>query len=92
VDTVPGLAADRAGIGPGMKLIAVNGRAWDPDVLRDAIKATKSGVKLELLVDNAGYVSAHGLEYRDGERYPHLVRDESRPDLLSSIIQPVGSK
>jgi predicted metalloprotease with PDZ domain len=88
VDTVPGLPADRAGIGPGMKLLAINGRTWDPVVLRDAIRATKSGVQMELLVDNAGYVSAHALDYRDGERYPRLVRDESRPDLLSAIIAP----
>jgi predicted metalloprotease with PDZ domain len=90
VDTVPGLAADRAGIGPGMKLIAINGRAWDPEVLRDAITATKSGVQLELLVDNAGYVSTHALDYHDGERYPHLVRDETKPDVLSAIIKTAG--
>src|SRR5208282_703008 len=35
-DTVEGMPAAKAGIGPGMKLIAVNGRQFSADVLRDA--------------------------------------------------------
>jgi hypothetical protein len=27
------------------------------------------------------------LDYHGGERYPHLVRDESKPDLLSDILK-----
>lgn len=89
-DTVPGMAADRAGVGPGMKLIAVNGRTWSADLLHDAIRASKTGAGLELLAENAGYIRAYALAYRDGERYPHLVRDESRPDLLSAILMPAS--
>ncbi len=89
-DTVPGMAADRAGVGPGMRLVAVNGRTYDPDVLREEIRATTAGVAIELLVENAGRVSSCTLDYRDGERYPHLVRDEARPDLLSAILSPAA--
>ncbi len=50
-DTVEGMSAAQAGIGPGMKLIAVNGRHYSPEVLRDALKAGKGGsTPLELLV------------------------------------------
>ncbi len=42
IDTVEGLPAAIAGIGPGMKLIAVNGRRYSPEVLRDALKAGRT--------------------------------------------------
>jgi len=41
-DVVPGMAAAKAGVAPGTKLIAVNGRAMTQDILRAAIKATKT--------------------------------------------------
>jgi hypothetical protein len=28
------------------------------------------------------------IDYYAGERFPHLVRDETRPDLLTEIIRP----
>ena len=30
------------------------------------------------------------LDYHGGEKFPHLVRDESKPDLLSDIIKPAS--
>jgi predicted metalloprotease with PDZ domain len=85
-DTIEGMMAATAGIGPGMKLIAVNGHQFSPEVLQDALKAGKTGSEpLELLVENADYYKTYKLDYHGGERYPHLVRDESRPDLLSEI-------
>jgi predicted metalloprotease with PDZ domain len=87
-DTVEGMPAALAGIGPGMKLIAVNGRHYTPDVLRDALKAgTNSSAPLELLVENTDYYKTYKLDYHGGERYPHLVRDGSKPDLLSEIYK-----
>jgi predicted metalloprotease with PDZ domain len=88
VDTIEGMAAAQAGIGPGMKLIAVNGRKYSPEVLRDALKAGKTGsAPLELLVENTDYYKTFKLDYHGGERYPHLVRDESKPDLLTEIYK-----
>jgi predicted metalloprotease with PDZ domain len=87
-DTVEGMSAAKAGIGPGMKLIAVNGRQFSSDVLRDALKAGKSGnAPLELLIENTEYYKTYKLDYHGGEKYPHLVRDESKPDLLSDILK-----
>jgi predicted metalloprotease with PDZ domain len=89
VDTVEGMAAAKAGIGPGMKLVAVNGRRFSADVLRDALKAGKnSSEPLQLLVENTEYYKTYKLDYHGGEKYPHLVRDESKPDMLSEIIKP----
>ena len=88
VDTIEGLPAAKAGIGPGMKLVAVNGRQFTADILRDALKMGKGGSEpLALLVENAEYYQTFKLDYHDGEKYPHLVRDETKPDLLSQIIK-----
>jgi predicted metalloprotease with PDZ domain len=87
IDTVEGMAAASAGMGPGMKVIAVNGRAFSPDVLRDALRAGKNSQQaLELLVENTEYYKTFKLDYHGGEKYPHLVRDESKPDMLTQII------
>jgi predicted metalloprotease with PDZ domain len=85
-DAIPGLPAFEAGIGPGMKVTAVNGRRWSADAFRDALKATKATGTLTLLVDNQGAVSTFTITYRDGIRVPHLERDGSKPDVLGQII------
>jgi predicted metalloprotease with PDZ domain len=87
-DTVEGMLAAQVGIGPGMKVIAVNGRKFSAEVLRNALREGKSSsAPLELLVENTEYYKTFKLDYHGGEKYPHLVRDESKPDLLSDIIK-----
>jgi predicted metalloprotease with PDZ domain len=90
-DVIYDSPAWKAGIAPGTTLVAVNGRKFDPDLLRDALKAGKgNGPSLELLVLNGDYYKTFILNYHDGEKYAHLVRDESKPDVLSEIIKPVA--
>ena len=87
-DTTEGMPAAVAGIGPGMKLVAVNNRQYSPEILRDALKAGKNTTApLELLVENTEYYKTYKLDYHGGERYAHLVRDESKPDLLTEIYK-----
>jgi predicted metalloprotease with PDZ domain len=87
-DTIEGMAAALAGIGPGMKLIGVNGRQYSANGLREALKAGKGGsAPLELLIEHTDYYKTYRLDYHGGERYPHLVRDESKPDLLTEIYK-----
>ncbi len=90
-DVVPESPAAAAGVGPGMRLVAVNGRRWNPAVLRDAIKRSTSRA-VELLVENGEFLKTYRLDYAGPERYPHLERDNARPDLLSSIIRPLASR
>jgi predicted metalloprotease with PDZ domain len=86
-DTTEGMPAAEAGIGPGMKLVAVNGRRFSPEILRDAVKATKnSNAPMELLIENTDYYKTYKIDYHGGEKYPHLVRDDSKPDLLTEIL------
>jgi predicted metalloprotease with PDZ domain len=90
-DVIYDSPAWKAGIAPGTTLVAVNGRKFDPDLLRDALKAGKgNGPNLELLVLNGDYYKTFTLNYHDGEKYAHLVRDESKPDVLSEIIKPLA--
>ena len=89
-DVLPGTPADQAGIGIGMKLIAVNGRAWSPELLRSAVKlAATNSAPLELLVVNKDYYQTCTLSYHGGEKYPYLERDASKPDLLEAIVKPL---
>jgi len=86
-DVIPGSPAAQAGIAPGMRLLAVNGRRWTPEILREAIRRAKSGKEpMELLVENAEYFHAYRVDYHGGERYPHLERN-GKPDLLTEIAR-----
>lgn len=89
LDSIVGMAAEKAGIGPGMKLVAVNGREFSNEVLQDALKAGRnSSEALQLLVENGGYYKTYTVNYHDGPRYPQLVRDSSKSDVLGDIIRP----
>jgi predicted metalloprotease with PDZ domain len=89
IDTIEGMPAAVAGIGPGMKLIAINGKKFSRDVLKDALAQGKTAsAPLELLVENTDYYRTYKVDYHGGEKFPHLLRDESKPDLLSDIIKP----
>ncbi|HEY1271889.1 MAG TPA: M61 family peptidase [Terriglobales bacterium] len=86
VDVIPGSAAYEAGIGPGMKVLAVNGRRWSTDRLREALREAKGSSRaIDLLVENADFFKTYAVDYHGGEKYPHLERSEGE-DLLSKII------
>ena len=90
LDVIPGSPADRAGIGAAMKLVAVNGRRWTPDLLRAAVRsAATNSAPVELLVENEDYFKTCNLDYHAGEKYPLLVRDAAKPDLLAEILKPL---
>jgi predicted metalloprotease with PDZ domain len=87
-DVIPEGPAAKAGVGPGMKLVAVNGRRFTPDLLRSAVAATKTGGKLDLLVENGDFFGNHVVNYHDGARYPKLDRNTSEPDLIAEVLMP----
>jgi predicted metalloprotease with PDZ domain len=87
-DVQYGGPAQKAGVAPSTKLIAVNNRQFTPTVLRETVAKTSSSDKpIELLIKTGDYYEVHRLDYHGGERYPHLVRDPSSPDLLSEIVK-----
>jgi predicted metalloprotease with PDZ domain len=90
-DSMVGSPAYAAGVTSGMKVVAVNGRAFSAEVFRDALKATKKSARpLELLVLSDEYYKTVSVDYQGGERYPHLARDEGKPDVLSEIMEPLA--
>jgi len=85
--------AEQAGIAPATKLIAVDQRQFTPTVLVEAVERTANAPRtIELLIKSGEYYSTHRVTYQGGEKYPHLVRDASKPDILSQIIAPLAKK
>jgi predicted metalloprotease with PDZ domain len=86
LDAIPGSPAARAGVAPGMKVIAVNGRRFTTDVVREAVKDSKTRGWIELIVENGDYYDTHKISYRGGARYPTLERIAGKNDLLEAIL------
>ena len=87
-DSIVGSPAFEAGISSGMKVMGVNGRVYTHDLLEDAIKAAKGTDKpITLLVLIDDYFQTSTVNYHGGDRFPHLSRDEARPDYLDELIK-----
>ena len=90
-DVVGGSPAYQSGLGPGMKLVAVNGRKWTPTVLHAALKAAQGTVApIELLVENAQFFQTYSIDYHEGDKNPHLERVSGQPDLLKDLLTPLS--
>jgi len=89
-----GSPAFNAGIVTGAKILAVNGRAYDDDVLKDAIKAAKvpggTAAPLILVVQRGDRVETVTIAYHDGLRYPWLERTTpgKAPAGLDRLLSP----
>jgi predicted metalloprotease with PDZ domain len=89
-DVLVDSASDKAKLGPGMQIIAVNGRQFSGQLLNDAIRDAKGNDNpISLIVANTGTYRVVGLDYHDGLRYPHLERVEGTPDRLDDILKPM---
>jgi predicted metalloprotease with PDZ domain len=79
--------AFKAGLTAGDKIIAINGMPYDPDVLKDAIIAAKTGQEpIELIVKTPGLYRVARIDYHGGPRYPHLVRDAAQKPMLDDVL------
>ncbi len=93
MDSIINMPAFKAGVAPGMKVVAVNGRKFTPEILLQALRAgVHSSQPLRLLVLNDDYYRTVSFDYHGGPRYPHLVREEGKPDLLSEIEKPLAKR
>ncbi|HEY6764103.1 MAG TPA: M61 family peptidase, partial [Candidatus Sulfotelmatobacter sp.] len=90
-DVIVGSPAYKAGIGPGMKLVAVNGHKFSPENMRAELKAAKESHRaMELLVENAQFFQTHSVPYYEGVRNPHLERVSGQKDILEEILKPLS--
>ena len=89
-DVTVGSPAYQAGLGTGMRLVAINGRKWSPELLHGAVKAAESSNQpIELLVENAQFFTTYTVDYHAGEKNPHLERVPDQPDILGDILKPM---
>nr|WP_233523555.1 M61 family peptidase [Dyella solisilvae] len=81
--------AFKAGLSPGMKLIAVNGKEYSSDAVKDAVTAAAKDKNqpVELLVKNFDEYKTLRIDYHDGLKYPHLERIEGKADRLSELLK-----
>jgi predicted metalloprotease with PDZ domain len=82
--------ADKAGLAPGEKIMAVNDKVYSPDALREAIREAKDGSKpIRVIVQAESFVSTMQIDYHGGERYPALERVDGAPAYVDDIIKPL---
>jgi predicted metalloprotease with PDZ domain len=88
VDVVPESLGWKVGLGPGMKVVAVNELKFSPSRLRDAVRG---GGRVRLIVENGESFSISELPVEGGERYPRLTRGTGE-DLLGAILAPKSGR
>jgi predicted metalloprotease with PDZ domain len=80
----------QAGLVAGAKLLAVNGRAFDPEGLRQAVTDAKQSGEIELLVQRSKRLGSVLIQYAGGQRYPHLQPIDGARRRLDEILAPVA--
>ncbi|MGH9717762.1 MAG: M61 family metallopeptidase [Candidatus Acidiferrales bacterium] len=90
IDVIHGGPAYNAGIGPGMKITAVDRKEFTPAILEDAITAARtSSAPIELMVENGPQFQTDAVNYHGGLRNAHIQREHGKPDYLSQIFSPM---
>jgi predicted metalloprotease with PDZ domain len=87
-DVVPDSPAWKAGVAPGMAILAVNDLKFDSARLRDAVRAAES---IRLILQNGESFLTAEIPDTGGERYPHLAR-AAGDDILGTILAPRSGK
>ena len=80
--------AYKAGLaGAATTLVAVNGRAFSGDVLKEAVLKAKDGGPLDLLVRTADRYRTVSIDWRGGLYYPHLEALPGATDRLGDMLK-----
>jgi predicted metalloprotease with PDZ domain len=89
VEVLWGGPAYDAGLTTGTAIIAVNGREYRQERLREAIAiAHNNHTPIELIVKNLDRYRTVRIPYYDGLKYPRLERVERSADRLTAITKP----
>ena len=84
-----GSPAFNAGLTVGTELVAVNGRKFDADALKEAIRAAAgNGPAPELLIHAGDVYRTVRIEWHGGLRYPHLEKVGGAPSTLDALLAP----
>jgi len=80
--------AFKAGLTTNTTLVAVGGRSYSADLLKEAIAAAKQDHEpMELLVKNQDRYRTVRIDYTGGLLYPHLEQIPDRHDGLSDVFK-----
>jgi predicted metalloprotease with PDZ domain len=83
-------AAFNSGITVGDEILAVNGRHFDGDALKSAIKAAAGqGPAVQLLVKSGDLFRTVNLDWHGGLRYPRLEKVGKGPGTLDALLAPL---
>jgi predicted metalloprotease with PDZ domain len=81
--------AFNAGLTVGSEIVAVNGREFDNDMLKQVIRnAAGSGPAPELLVHDGEVYRTVKLDWHGGLRYPRLQKVGTAPGTLDALLAP----
>jgi predicted metalloprotease with PDZ domain len=84
-----GSPAFHAGLTIGTEVVAVNGRKFDADALKEAIRAAMgNGPAPELLIHAGEVYRTVRLDWHGGLRYPHLEKVGAGPGTLDALLAP----
>ncbi len=83
------LPAFKAGLTADTQIVAVNGEAYEPEHLKEAVRsAAKDGQPIALLVKTNNTYRTVSVDYRGGLRYPHLEPIPEKTAVFDSILAP----
>jgi predicted metalloprotease with PDZ domain len=81
--------AFNAGLSIGSQIVAVNGRNFDMDGIKQAIKdAANGGASPQLLVHDGDLYRTVALDWHGGLRYPRLEKTGKGPGSLDALLAP----
>jgi predicted metalloprotease with PDZ domain len=81
--------AFNAGLTIGTEIVAVNGRTFDNDMLKQAIRnAAGTGAAPELLIHDGEVYRTVKLDWHGGLRYPRLQKIGTAPGTLDALLAP----
>jgi predicted metalloprotease with PDZ domain len=88
-DVWVGSPAYAAGLGPGDKLTAVNGKPYTAELLTAAVHDSKTNTApITLTATRDDESKTFEIDYHGGERYSALVRNNNPDILTTAILQP----
>ncbi len=77
-----------AGVTAGAQILAVNGRGYNADELKQAVVDAEGGSLIELVVKSGSGVRSAIIRYHDGLRHPHLEPIPGTRARLAEIYAP----
>ena len=84
-----GSPAFNAGLTVGTEIVAVNGRKFDGEAIRQAIKdAANNGPAPQLLIHDGDVYKTVTLDWHGGLRYPHLQKVGKGSGTLDALLAP----